>query len=52
MTDLVEKFKASSPTMRRLFLAQMAINYSGAEYQELHAVLSELHRTLGDFENE
>jgi hypothetical protein len=50
--SLVEEFKLASPEQRRLFLAVMAVNHSDPDSVALHAILSELHETLGDYSDE
>lgn len=54
MTDaeFIETFKALPPEQRKLFLAQTALNYTDSDGRHLHAVLSALHHSLGDFEDE
>ena len=52
MSDFIDTFKSLPPVQRRLFLAEMACNYTDAEYRELHAVLSELHERLSFIEGD
>jgi hypothetical protein len=47
--EFIETFKARPPVQRKLFLAQMAVNHTDSDGRHLHAVLSELDETLGDF---
>jgi hypothetical protein len=50
MSEFIDMFKSASPTQRRLFLAQMDLNASDADTQELHRVLTQLHATLNQIQ--
>jgi hypothetical protein len=52
MTEFIDMFKAASATQRRLFLAQMDLNASDADTQELHRVLTQLHAALNQIQGD